>query len=173
MSNQAHDEPAAEGGGLRTRWVEVVFGALIMLAGAVVVYDSLRIGAAWEADGPQAGYFPWLTGCALLLSGGFIIFTALKRWKEVGDEIFVSWEDSKPVLSMLVPSIAYVGLIYVLGIYVSSAIFIAFFMIWKGRFGWLKTVLVSLSVPAALFALFEIWFLVPLPKGPLERLLGY
>jgi hypothetical protein len=28
-------------------------------------------------------------------------------------------------------------------------------------------------VPLALFMLFERWFLVPLPKGPLERLLGF
>jgi len=28
-------------------------------------------------------------------------------------------------------------------------------------------------VPFALFLLFEIWFLVPLPKGPLEEFLGY
>ena len=29
------------------------------------------------------------------------------------------------------------------------------------------------AVPIALFILFEIWFLVPLPKGPIEDLLGY
>ena len=166
-------EEAARGGGLRTRWVELVFGLLIVLGGSIVIYDSVRIGAQWAADGPQSGYFPWLTGCALALCGGWLAATTLARWKAIGDEVFVSWADLKPVLSMLVPSIAYVALIYVLGIYVASAIFIAFFMLWKGRFGWLKTLAVALSVPAALFALFEIWFLVPLPKGPLERMLGY
>jgi putative tricarboxylic transport membrane protein len=28
-------------------------------------------------------------------------------------------------------------------------------------------------VPIALFIIFEIWFLVPLPKGPFEAWLGY
>jgi putative tricarboxylic transport membrane protein len=28
-------------------------------------------------------------------------------------------------------------------------------------------------VPIVLFFLFDIWFLVPLPKGPLEAALGY
>ena len=33
--------------------------------------------------------------------------------------------------------------------------------------------IVSVAVPGALFALFEIWFLLPLPKGPIEALFGY
>jgi len=173
MDVKAAGEAAGEGGGLRTRWVELVFALLIMLGGGVVIYDSVRIGPQWASDGPQAGYFPWLTGCALALCGGWLAAMTIVHWKKIGDEVFVSWANLKPVLAMLVPSIVYVALIYVLGIYVASAIFIAFFMIWKGRFGWLKTLAVSLSVPAALFALFEIWFLVPLPKGPLERMLGY
>jgi hypothetical protein len=64
-------------------------------------------------------------------------------------------------------------LIKVIGIYVASAVFIAGFMLVQGKYKWLPTLCVSLGVPGVLFALFEIWFLVPLPKGPLERMLGY
>ena len=32
---------------------------------------------------------------------------------------------------------------------------------------------VGIGVPLALFLMFERWFLVPLPKGPLEALLGF
>jgi hypothetical protein len=28
-------------------------------------------------------------------------------------------------------------------------------------------------VPVSMFLLFELWFMVPLPKGPLEALIGY
>jgi hypothetical protein len=45
--------------------------------------------------------------------------------------------------------------------------------VWRGKYGALPTASVALGVPVALFLLFEIWFLVPLPKGPLEHLLGY
>jgi len=37
----------------------------------------------------------------------------------------------------------------------------------------LPAVAVSVGVPVAIFVLFEIWFLVPLPKGPIERMLGF
>jgi putative tricarboxylic transport membrane protein len=67
----------------------------------------------------------------------------------------------------------YVLLIRYLGIYVASALFIGIFMRWQGRFGLVKIVLVSLGVSVCLFFMFEVWFKVSLPKGPLEALLGY
>ena len=36
-----------------------------------------------------------------------------------------------------------------------------------------KALGVSVAVPLVLFFMFEKWFLVPLPKGPLEAMLGY
>ena len=87
------------------------------------------------------------------------------------------------VLAVLVPSLVYVALIGGitlgplevprLGIYVASAIFIFAFMIVVGRENPLKAVAVSVLVPVALFLMFEKWFLVPLPKGPIEAWLGY
>ena len=43
----------------------------------------------------------------------------------------------------------------------------------QGKYRWPATLGVAIGVPAAIFALFELWFLVPLPKGPIERLLGF
>jgi hypothetical protein len=60
-----------------------------------------------------------------------------------------------------------------LGIYVASAIFIFGFMMLVGRESIIKALGVSIIVPTMLFLMFEKWFLVPLPKGPLEAwLLG-
>ena len=36
-----------------------------------------------------------------------------------------------------------------------------------------SVVVVSVIVSVAIFYVFEIWFLVPMPKGPLETYLGY
>jgi hypothetical protein len=46
-------------------------------------------------------------------------------------------------------------------------------MRWLGRFRWHIIIPVSIAVPLFLFFMFEIWFKVPLPKGPLEDMLGY
>ncbi len=156
-----------------TRWIELVVALLIVTGGGVVIYDSLRIGAQWASDGPQAGYFPFLTGSALTLAGLWIAGQAVRHWRKLEGDVFVSWHKLKPVLSMLLPAIAFVVVIYLLGIYVASAIFIAAFMVWQGKYRWLPSFSVGLAVPVVEFLLFEGWFLVPLPKGPVERMLGY
>ena len=55
----------------------------------------------------------------------------------------------------------------------ASFALIAYFMKRHGRYGWPLTVAVSIAVPIAFFLLFERWFLVLLPKGPLEAALGF
>ena len=74
---------------------------------------------------------------------------------------------------MLVPTVGFVVLIGFLGIYVAAAIFIAFFMCWLGNYSLVKAIPVGVAIPIVLFWLFEIAFLIPLPKGPLEVALGY
>ena len=173
MSEQTSGEDGASGAGLTTRWVELVFALLLVLGAAVVIYDSVRIGAQWGSDGPQSGYFPWLVGMSILLSGVWIVAGTLWRWKRMEGVVFVTWARLVPVLSMLLPSMAFVAAIYFIGLYEAAALFIAGFMVWQGKYRWLATLSVALGVPIALFLLFEVWFLVPLPKGPLEHLLGY
>ena len=94
-------------------------------------------------------------------------------WKKIGNATFVSGERLKPVLLMLLPSIAFVVLIAWLGIYVAAFIYVGAFMLWQGKYGWLPTIAVSAGLPIVLFLVFEKWFLVPLPKGPIENMLGF
>jgi hypothetical protein len=77
------------------------------------------------------------------------------------------------VLAVLIPGIIFVGLIQYIGIYSASAIFIVTFMVLVGRENPAKALAIGIAVPIALFFMFEKWFLVPLPKGPLEAWLGY
>ena len=76
------------------------------------------------------------------------------------------------MLAVLIPSVIFVALIKYIGIYAASAAFIFVFMVLIGRENPLKAVGVSAFVPFALFMMFEKWFLVPLPKGPIEAWLG-
>jgi hypothetical protein len=76
------------------------------------------------------------------------------------------------VLAVLVPTAVFAGLVTWIGIYLSSVLFIGFFMRWLGKYAWWKVALVGLGTAVALYLVFETWFKVPLPKGPLETLLG-
>ena len=73
---------------------------------------------------------------------------------------------------MGVMAFVYAFLIQPLGIYVASIIFMAWFMKALGKYSWLKVALISIGLNVVFFAVFEFWFKVPLPKGPLEAALG-
>lgn len=162
-----------EAGAVTTRWMELITGLVIVVLGLIVVYDSHRVGADWASDGPQSGYFPNMIGWILAATGGWIAGSTVMQWRKLAGKVFVSYADLKPVLAMLLPTIGYVGLIWLIGIYVASALYIAGFMIFQGKYKILPALLVSVGVPVAIFVLFEIWFLVPLPKGPVESMLGF
>ena len=167
-------EPAQTSrGSVQTRWMEVIVALLIVLGGATVIMDSLRVGITWADDGPKAGYFPFFIGCILVICGLWIVFKTIRAWSSLADDAFVTYAALVPVMSMLLPTIAYVVLIWLIGIYVASAIYIGGFMLWQGKFSIVTTLATSIGVPVAMFLLFEIWFLVPLPKGPVEHLIGY
>ena len=164
-------ENSSEQSAASVRTVEMGVAAIIFLFGALVVFDSYRLGARWGDDGPQAGYFPFYVGLLVCISAGMTFARAWRNTKLAG-ESFVERSELKTILTVLVPSIVYVGLIEYLGLYVASTVFIAYFMRRLGKYSWLRVGLVSVGVMVAFFLTFEIWFSVPLPKGPLETALG-
>mgnify|MGYP003492643235 FL=1 len=101
-----NDLPA---GAVPTRTVEVVVALAIMALGLLVVYDSHRVGVGWADDGPRSGYFPNIIGWILMASGAWIAGTTLWRWKALADKVFVKREELKPVLLVLLPTIARSG----------------------------------------------------------------
>lgn len=155
---------------------EIVVAVCFLLFGALVVWESRRLGSQWASDGPEAGYFPFYIGVIICISAVAILLGALKSGAQ-GDKPFVTRGQLKMVLTVMLPTIIYIALIanpvYSLGIYEASVIFIAIFMRYLGKYGWGKVAAVSLGVMFAFFLMFEIWFKVPLPKGPIEALFGF
>ncbi len=155
-----------------TRWPELIVALLLMAVAALVLADSLRVGIGWADDGPRSGYFPFYIGLFLLASSGSILFGQLRRWRQA-DPAFAERSQLALVVAVLVPIAVYVGGVALLGIYLASLLLIAYFMRRHGRYGWPLIAAVSVGVPLLFFFVFERWFLVPLIKGPIERMLGF
>jgi putative tricarboxylic transport membrane protein len=160
----------------RSAWLthqaaELIVAVAIFLVGVVMMMDSHRIGMGWAPEGPEAGYFPFRTGAILGISSAVVFLRAL--FGKHANELFVAWGPFKQVLCVLIPTVLYVVVTQFIGIYVASALFIGGFMRAMAKFSWLKVILVSVCISVTLFWMFEIQFLVPLPKGPLESLFGY
>src|SRR5262249_42727883 len=89
-----------------------------------------------------------------------------------GRKLFAEWGQLRQVGKVVAPMTIYVFAVPWLGIYLASALLIAGFMRWLGRYGWILTLAVAVGLPIITYVTFEKWFLVPLPKGPIEDLLG-
>ena len=163
--------PDQKDGSVGVRWPELAVALLLMALAGLVITDSLRVGTGWADDGPRAGYFPFYIGLALLLSAGSVALKQLLRWRV--HEPFAERAQLSSVWAILWPMTVYVGLITVLGIYVSSVVLIGFFMLRHGKHNAALTAAVAVGVPLVFFVVFERWFLVPLPKGPIEAMLGF
>ena len=156
--------------GPRHRSVEIGVALAFILFGGIVIAGSLKVGINWGAEGPRAGFFPFYVGLLIVLCSALNLTRALA----VKDgALFATWEQLRQVLAVVVPTTAYVALVPFLGIYLSSMLLIGLFMKWLGRYSWALTLAVAVLVPAAFFLMFEKWFLVPLPKGPIEDFLGF
>lgn len=162
---------ADERGSVSTRVMEMATALAIMSLATLVMYDSYRLGASWASDGPQAGYFPFYIGLMMFAASAIVLVrAALAKGPR---RRFVEPEQFRLVLALLVPTGIYVVVTAFLGIYVASAIYLTYFMRVLGGYRAVVIAPVALGVPIMLFLLFEVWFLVPLPKGPIESLFGY
>jgi putative tricarboxylic transport membrane protein len=165
-------EPTESRGRVSYWTMDVVVAAILMGIGTVVMVTSYELGAGWSPTGPDSGYFPFYIGALILLSSTITLLITLFT-KSPDRTAFVESEQFKRVLQVLIPSFIFAIAIDYIGIYVAGGLFIALFMWWLGKYPLPKVVMVSVLVPLVLFVVFEVWFLVPLPKGPLEAYFGY
>jgi hypothetical protein len=141
------------------------------LLAVIGVYGSFKVGVGWADDGPRAGFFPFYISMAVLISCAVNLAKVFLTSDD--GEIFAEWSQLRQVGAVVLPTAIYVAIIPYAGMYVASALLIAAFMRWFGGYSWLLSIAIAVAVPIATFLMFEIWFLVPLPKGPLESYLGY
>ena len=161
----------ARGGGPSHRAVEIGVALFTAAFALIVVAGSVQAGVGWGAEGPKAGFFPFYVGLVIL--GSSIINFGGVISRRPDDRLFAEWGQLSQVMAMLVPTAIYVALVPWIGIYVASVLLIAVFMRWLGRYGWGMITAVAVGVPVVTFVIFEKWFLVPLPKGPIEDYLGF
>lgn len=167
--NQSVNETG--GAGPSHRSMEIAVATFISLLALIGLYGSLQVGIGWGAEGPKAGFFPFYISLIILISCAVNITQVVMAQPD--GKLFAEWSQIRQVMSVLVPTVIYVLAVPYTGMYVASAVLIGFFMRWFGHYRWSIASAVAIGVPVLTFFMFEVWFLVPLPKGPLEHLIGY
>ena len=168
------------------RAAEVAAAVAVALTGAVVVVESLTHDIGWNEAGPGSGYFPFRVGLLLIAAAAIqvvqtrgtgsasIDFPASgpvgTASESVGALSFVSREELRRSLSVFWPTAALVVAMFPLGCYLPSGVYLAWMMRRHGGHGWLLSAAYGAAVMVVFFLVFDLWFRVPLAKGPLEAL---
>ena len=163
------DTSHAAASGPRHRAVELGVAIAMIVFGALIMYGSLQVGIGWGPEGPKSGFFPFYLGVTIILAS---VLNLVAAATESSQKVFADWSQLVSVVSVVIPTTIYVFAVPWTGIYLASLILIAVFMKWLGRYNIAMCAAVAVSVTVATYLMFEKWFLVPLPKGPIEDWLG-
>jgi len=150
--------------------VEVGVALLIIVFGLIAIVGSISVGIGWAAEGPRAGFFPFYIGVSIVISGAVNLWNAVRPDAPGG--LFAEWSQLRQVMLVVIPATIYAFAVGYIGLYVSSALFIGWFMRWLGKYRWTTVASVAIGMPLIVYFVFEKWFLVALPKGPLEQWLN-
>ncbi|MBL8706459.1 MAG: tripartite tricarboxylate transporter TctB family protein [Rhodospirillales bacterium] len=166
MSQSTH---VSRQGGPSHRGAEIGTAIAMIVFGLVVIGGSLSVGIGWAIEGPQAGFFPFWVAIVIIVAS---VLNIAKAYASRDGKLFSEWGQLRQVGKVLAPTTVYVFAVPWLGIYLASALLVAGFMRWIGRYSWAMVAIISIALPIVAYITFEKWFLVPLPKGPIEDMLG-
>jgi putative tricarboxylic transport membrane protein len=172
MAEDAEEAATPSPAVIGTRSVDIIVYLMLIALAGLLGYDNWKTGASWEADGPQAGYFPFYLSVLLAAASLFGLVDKLFVARNDG-ETFVNREQFTRVMQVFVPTLLFCVLMQWLGLYVASFILIAGFMWIVGRIALWKSALTAFLFSIIMFVTFDIAFDVIMPKGPLEAAFGF
>ncbi len=147
------------------RTMEIVVAGLLLLFGLTFGIASYKLGASWSDDGPQSGYFPFYINLVIVIASLVTLLQALRGNTPRSRETFVSTGQLRQIMAVLIPAALYILGVHLFGIYLASAVYIAVFMVWLGKYSWAKAAPLGIAISVAVYFMFEVWFKVSLHKG--------
>ena len=145
--------------------------ALATLAlGLTIVFGARQYGTGWSESGPEAGAFPFYCGLLVVVASAGNLIAAWRK-RHVALE-FLNAVQLRRIAAFGVPLLLFVLAAVFLGFYVATTLYLGAVMRLQGGYRWLTTLAVAIGTSIFFFVLLEIWFKVPLIKGPLEAAFG-
>ena len=176
---------------IRRRTAEIATAVAVALTGAVVVAESLTHDIGWNETGPGSGYFPFRVGLLLVAAPLVCAWQTVRGTGSASENLrgagsaserrslasgpaatnsFVTRDELRRSLSVFWPTAALAVAMFPLGCYLPSGVYLAWMMRRHGGHGWPLSAAYGAAVMVAFFLIFDLWFRVPLAKGPLEAL---
>lgn len=139
--------------------------------GLVILVGATEFGIGWGSAGPEPGAFPFYMGLLVTIASiGIIAQTIATR---AGRGILaLDREQAARVAGFFGPMVLFLLVAGFLGLYVATALYLMFVMWLQGGYRPWIGALTGVAVAVFFYVVLELWFRVPLAKGPLEALLG-
>ncbi|MBZ6075135.1 tripartite tricarboxylate transporter TctB family protein [Microvirga puerhi] len=150
---------------------EIATATLTASLGLVTVIGALEFGIGWGDAGPESGAFPFYIGL-LVIGASLGNLAQMARDRSALQAVFLDREQAHRVGSFLVPMLAFVILAVTLGLYVATALYLAFVMWRQGGYHLIVSAASGVAAAILFYVVLEYAFQVPLLKGPLESALG-
>lgn len=152
------------------RALEVLTAALTGTFGVAVCISSIDLGIAWTAAGVSPGTLPFCTG-SVITAGS--LFNLVSGARTAHGEMAIDADNAKRLAGLFLPAAVYIAAIPLLGMYVSSALYVFGVLHIQHRTSLLRGLITAAVVVAALYFMFEVTFRVYLPRGWLGNALGF
>ncbi|MEO6929214.1 MAG: tripartite tricarboxylate transporter TctB family protein [Casimicrobiaceae bacterium] len=154
-----------------TRLAAEVFAALLTLAlSAAIVLGARGDGIGWTTGGPEAGTFPFYVGLIIGAASLGNLVMAFRRTDRAA--VLLDAIKARRIAAFGIPLLLFVAASVTLGFYVATILYLTGVMRVQGRYRWITSIAVGVGCAAFFYIVLEMWFTVPLRKGPLESMLG-
>ncbi len=147
---------------------QIATAVAFALVAAVAMFDS-RAGALVDRTGTEpggigAGFYPFWSATLVFVCASAVAYRAWVT-PTPGTHAFEGREAVVAVAKLLIPMIVASASILVLGFYLMTGLYMGLFARWIGHYRWVWVAALTVGMPAAIYATFELGFRVSLPKS--------
>ena len=139
-----------------------ITAALLLLFSAAFAAGALKYYRYWSHDGPGPAFLPFWRGLVMAVLAGMMLFR--KSGFSAGDWL-PRGEARNRVLVVLGVTAVFIALLKVLGMVVSTVLFLVVLVRYLGRHPWWLTAAIAGAAAGINWLVFVYWLRVPMPEG--------
>ncbi|CCE05003.1 conserved membrane hypothetical protein [Bradyrhizobium sp. STM 3843] len=141
--------------------------------GVAVVVSSLDNGIGWSSAGVDAGTFPFLTGLVIALGSLYnLVRGVLPAARLANVPIALTSTELRRLAGLFVPAAIFVAAIPLLGMYLAATAYVFAVLAIPRHQSVLRSLMIAVATPLALYVVFEHMFQVTLPHGAIVAAIG-
>ncbi|MDX1486255.1 MAG: tripartite tricarboxylate transporter TctB family protein [Alphaproteobacteria bacterium] len=150
------------------RLAELVMAVVMAIFSVYLMWKSSELPVGWiPKSGPGGGAFPFWLGTGMLACCAWIVVRWARRLTPASrsDRPYMDHRTLQLFLIGAGSLTAMIGLIHVVGVYISVPLYLIFYLRWIGHHPWRLAGGIGAVTPVVTFFFFEIALKIELPKG--------